>query len=212
MIVIPSGWTNESRGKEKPEPFFKNHQPAIYEHLKSSGSDSGKGKGLYNRDDQGDYWWELRDCDYYAEFEKGKIIYSDIGEKLTFAYDESGMFCNNTCYFINSDRKYLLAFLNSQLVDFYYRQISAQLGNRAIRSFTIYIEQLPIPQISEEQQKPIIALTDKILSITKSADYLTNPAKQSQVKEYERQIDQMVYELYGLAKDEIASVENSGEK
>ncbi len=212
MIVIPSGWTNENRGKEKPESFFKNHQPVIYEHLKRSGSDSGKGKGLYNRDDQGDYWWELRDCDYYAEFEKGKIIYSDIGEKLTFVYDESGMFCNNTCYFINSDRKYLLAPLNSQLIDFYYRQISAQLGNGAIRSFTIYIEQLPIPQISEGQQKSFIILVGKILAITKDEDYLQNLAKQAKVKEYERQIDQMVYELYGFTKEEIKMVEKIGDK
>jgi len=38
-------------------------------------------------------------------------------------------------------------------------------------------------------------------------DYLQNPAKQAQVKVYERQIDQMVYELYGLTEAEIRIVE-----
>jgi hypothetical protein len=45
-----------------------------------------------------------------------------------------------------------------------------------------------------------------IHSITKDADYLQNPSKQAQVKEYEKQIDQMVYDLYGLTKEEIKIV------
>jgi len=47
----------------------------------------------------------------------------------------------------------------------------------------------------------------KILAITKDNDYLQNPAKRAQVKEYEKQIDQMVYELYGLTEEEIRIVE-----
>ena len=44
-------------------------------------------------------------------------------------------------------------------------------------------------------------------SIVKDEDYLSNPAKQAKVKELERQIDQMVYKLYGLTPDEVAVVE-----
>jgi len=47
----------------------------------------------------------------------------------------------------------------------------------------------------------------KILSLTQSEDYLENPQKQARVKEYERQIDQMVYKLYGLTEEEIKIVE-----
>ncbi len=50
-------------------------------------------------------------------------------------------------------------------------------------------------------------IIDQILSITKNDDYLRNPQKQAQVKEYERQIDRMVYELYNLTDEEIAIVE-----
>jgi len=45
------------------------------------------------------------------------------------------------------------------------------------------------------------------LAITGSDDYLENPAKQAKVKEYEKQIDQMVYQLYGLTPGEIEIVE-----
>ncbi len=50
---------------------------------------------------------------------------------------------------------------------------------------------------------------DQILTITKDADYLTNPIKQAKVKEYKCQIDQMVYKMYGLPLEEIAVVEGN---
>jgi len=56
----------------------------------------------------------------------------------------------------------------------------------------------------------IVDFVDHILAVTKDDDYLTNPAKQAKVKEYEHQIDEMVYELYGLTPEEIAIVEGRG--
>ena len=50
-------------------------------------------------------------------------------------------------------------------------------------------------------------MVNQILAITKDEDYLSNPAKQDRVKELERQIDQMVYELYRLTPEEIEIVE-----
>lgn len=48
----------------------------------------------------------------------------------------------------------------------------------------------------------------KNYSLTQSEGYLENPQKQAKVKQYERQIDQMVYKLYGLTQEEIKIVEN----
>jgi len=50
-------------------------------------------------------------------------------------------------------------------------------------------------------------IVNKILSFTQSEDYLENPQKQAMVKQYERQIDQLVYRLYGLTDEEIRIVE-----
>ncbi len=52
-----------------------------------------------------------------------------------------------------------------------------------------------------------IDLVDKILAITKDDVYLENPEKQSKVKELEKQIDQLVYRLYGLTNEEITIIE-----
>jgi len=69
----------------------------------------------------------------------------------------------------------------------------------------IYISQIPIPKTSNPQL--LETLVTQILVITKTEDYLSNPTKQAKVKEYERQIDQMVYQLYDLTPEDIAVVE-----
>jgi len=145
----------------------------------------------------------LRDCDYYEEFKKQKIIYPDISERLSFAYDENNYYADNTTYILGTDSKYVLAVLNSALINFYYGFISSQLGSRAVRHFTIYIERIPVKQIPKNEQKSFIDLVDKILAITKGDDYLENPAKQAKVYEYEKEIDELVYGLYGLSENEI---------
>jgi len=48
---------------------------------------------------------------------------------------------------------------------------------------------------------------NRIFSLTQSEYYLENPQKQARVKEYERQIDQLVYKLYELTDEEIKIVE-----
>ena len=59
-------------------------------------------------------------------------------------------------------------------------------------------------------QDGVIKLVDKIISLTQSDNYLQTPTKKAKVKEYEKEIDQMVYTLYGLTPEEIKIVE--GEK
>ena len=70
------------------------------------------------------------------------------------------------------------------------------------------LSEIPIKKLSTEMQNPFIDLVDKILTITKDEDYLNNLEKQKIVKEYEHQIDQMVYKIYGLTEEEIKMVEN----
>jgi len=82
------------------------------------------------------------------DFSKQKIIYPDISEKLNFQIIEEEIYFNNTIYFITSeteDLDYLLKFLNSNLIDWYYKTLSVQLGEKAVRMFTIYVLNIPIP-------------------------------------------------------------------
>jgi len=62
MILIPAGWTNNRRGSEPAEDYINRVLPSLMKHLRHF---EAKARA---RDDQGDYWWELRPCAYYAEF------------------------------------------------------------------------------------------------------------------------------------------------
>lgn len=64
---------------------------------------------------------------------------------------------------------------------------------------------IKVPRILRKKQ--IMKIVDKILFVAQSEDYLQNLEKQEKVKEYETQIDQLVYELYGLNDEEIKIVE-----
>ena len=63
-------------------------------------------------------------------------------------------------------------------------------------------KKLPIPDVSSEQQAPIVELVDKILT-AKRADF------EADVSELEDEIDKLVYTLYNLTAEEIAIVEGS---
>jgi hypothetical protein len=59
------------------------------------------------------------------------------------------------------------------------------------------IQQFPIPESSESEQRPIIERVQKILAAPDSPD----------VPQLEAEIDRLVYKLYGLTEEEIAVVE-----
>ena len=104
---------------------------------------------LEKRADQGDTPYNLRNCAYIEDFSKQKIVYPDISEKLNFQIVEGEIYFNNTIYFITSETEnldYLLKFLNSNLIDWYYKTLSVQLGEKAVRMFTIYVLNIPIPK------------------------------------------------------------------
>ncbi len=63
-------------------------------------------------------------------------------------------------------------------------------------------------KFDKDIENNIIKIVDQILSITKNDDYLENPDKQAKVKQIEKEIDKLVYELYELTPDEIKIVEN----
>ena len=148
-----------------------------------------------------------------------KIGYSDIGFK--FAFIQNGIVGLNTTYFIipykNRENRrrillYLLGLLNSKLIMFYYRNTAQVLSKEATRGFSIYVEQLPLPPITKENQPladQIVQKVQEILSLTQSPDYETNKEKQQKLKELEKEIDKLVYKLYDLTDEEIRIIEEN---
>lgn len=86
LILIPNGWTNQNaKGSSDRWKWFEINYPALAKHLAQYDIEAKK------RYDQGEYWWELRPCDYYAEFERPKIIYPNICKHPEFTLDDTGL-------------------------------------------------------------------------------------------------------------------------
>ena len=99
----------------------------------------------------------MRNCAYMDDFNQQLIVYNDIAQKLCFTLTKPGLFVNNTVYFMKAPTEalpYLVAFLNSKLIDWYYRTLSVQLGTQAVRLFSIYVEKLPIPKNTNDFRVP----------------------------------------------------------
>jgi adenine-specific DNA-methyltransferase len=84
------------------------------------------------------------------------------------------------------------------------------LGEDGYRYKKAFLEQLPLPPITKENQPiadQIVQKVQEILTLTQFPDFETSQEKQQKVKELEREIDQLVYKLYGLTEEEIRIVE-----
>ncbi len=207
IIVIPSGWTEENRGEVPADEFFKSSYPALYHHFMKVGKLQTRGKGLFNRDDKGDYWWELRDCTYYDEFEKEKIVWAETLKIYThgsrnfprFSIVPERYYADKTTFFLPSGSlHYLLGIMNSTffgfMMDTYY---IIKLGEWSRGLQGNNLERIPIPEINETN-KP---LCDKIAKLAKQVtDAMANNTYISLV---EREIDTLVMNLYNLDESEI---------
>ena len=161
-------------------------------------------QALLDRCDQGKYFWELRSCDYWQEFEKPKIVYQDIARYFGMAWDETEAYLANTCYFLPRAEKWLLAVLLSAPMQFYVQKVLGSDEGGFIRMFTIHVEKFPIPNAAAPEKKALEGLVDRILKAKKA-----DPA--ADISNQEQEINDRVYRLYGLAKEDIKIVEEAGQ-
>jgi hypothetical protein len=152
-----------------------------------------------------------------------KILVPDIADRASFALDETGEYAFTSGYGIIlkekviESPKYILGLLNSKVLEFYLKRISTTLRGGFFRYFTQYIKQLPIRTInfSDLTEKAchdqMVELVSRMLSLNKQL--LTVKAAhektilERQIDATDRQIDRLVYNLYGLTDEEIKIVE-----
>lgn len=107
-------------------------------------------------------WFEIQDnVAYYPYFETPKIIYSDIATQGQFYLDKDGYYGNNTIYLLVSDSFYLLGLLNSKLITYLFKQIATEIRGGFLRWFKQYVELLPIPTATPEQEAQLAALAEQ---------------------------------------------------
>jgi hypothetical protein len=155
-----------------------------------------------------------------------KILVPDIADRAAFAFDGDGRYAFTSGYGITlkpstaESSMYVLGLLNSRLLDFYLKRISTTIRGGFFRYFTQYIEQLPIRTIDfadpvdVARHDRMVSLVERMLDLQKrvAAEQVPHAKTmlQRQIEATERQIDALVYELYGLTEAEVAVVEGRG--
>jgi len=148
-----------------------------------------------------------------------KIVYAKLAKNCEAFLDSNGEYAAlNTNFFYEASPeitlKYIVAYSNSKLFMFFYDQFfgSLRMAGGFYQFQSPQLRVMPCKMPNAIQRGKIEEFVDKILAITNSSDYLENSLKKKEVKEYENQIDQMVYKLYGLTPEEIKVVEGVGSK
>ena len=100
------------------------------------------------------------------------------------------------------DPRFILALLSSRLMSWFFRHEKNEFDALFPKIRLEEFKKLPIKEASQEKQKPLIELVEKILA-AKKAD------ANHDTKDLERQIDELVYQLYDLTADEIRIVEGT---
>ncbi|SMP62604.1 Type I restriction enzyme R protein N terminus (HSDR_N) [Desulfonatronum zhilinae] len=203
-----------------------NDYPGIKAHLtqfKAELTPKPKGfKGPWKGRKPGPYqWYEIQDTvAYYQRFEQPKIIVPAIVQRASYQLDLEGYFSNDKTSIIATEDLYLLGLLNSKVPDYELHKIASTKQGGYYEYKPMYIEQLPIRPIDSANPKDLalhdklVALVERILDLHKRSAFASTSHEQTllqrQIAATDQEIDQLVYALYGLSREEIAIVEAAG--
>ncbi|WP_407451695.1 Eco57I restriction-modification methylase domain-containing protein [Fibrobacter sp.] len=204
LILFPKGFSSKFLAKdviasETKQSKCNLNEDDMWKHFEKSFpsiaqwlapfAEAGKKRG-----DKGDYWWELRACDYYDEFAKPKIMYQKFQVKPCFVYDEQGLYCNDSMWIIPTEDKALLALLNSKMAWWLMKKKCTQIQN-GVQLIWQYLSKIPVPRVLPQE---LATLADQIIAAKKNGEDTTD---------LETQVNEIVYGLYGVTDaEEIESV------
>lgn len=149
-------------------------------------------------------------------FEHRKIITSQNSSILKGSIDNNKIFVSNSIHstFLKDEflddfyLEYILALLNSSLLNYFHNSLRTKGVDLHPQILLGDLKKIPIKKLSKIQQNPFLEIVNKIFEITGLEDYINNSERQAKVKEYEKEIDRMVYGLYGISEEEIKIVES----
>ena len=162
MIVLKSSgdhaWPWSSAG-ERAEDVFRVNYPSLYARMKPMQA------ALVKRQDKGRYWWELRSCAYWQEFEKPKIVYQEIQFHPSYTFDSASTYGNNKTFFITVSDLYLLSVLNSPLLWWHNWRFLPHMKDEALSPVAFLVERIPIAAPTDDCRSHIEACARRRIDV-----------------------------------------------
>ena len=149
---------------------------------------------IRERGDKGKTYYNLRNCVYWPEFDKAKIVWGEISDKPKFAFDEDGKYyCEATSFFMTgSHLVYLLVYLNSPLSAYLFSKLGTTTGAGTTRWKKYKVEEQLVPIVSSEQEEKIETLYRQFVT-TGDKKFLDGAYS-------------IIYDIVGLCPEEIAAL------
>lgn len=151
---------------------------------------------------------------------RSKILIRQTGDTLTGTLDTNAVYCMDTVHFIYKsqyDFRFLLGLINSKFLNAYHQFLVPEFGKAFAEVKIANLQKLPIPTIAQSDppettlHNEIVAKVDAMLEAKKQlAKAKTDKDKtyyENKCAALDRQIDRLVYDLYGLTEKEIQIVE-----
>jgi len=217
LILIPRGWSAaHPAAAKKPWQWFRHRHPFIARHL------TLHAEVLKGRAGPDDLWWET-DYGEFWEKSRKKILFPALFDRPGFQFDTGRGIGDETMLALPSAGLYLACILNSRLMAFIFAQSVRQPGpykNGPDKKFSWEeLRQLPIriPDLDNAEDQARYVRLEKFVQkrMESEKNFLnaaTDPerdALQKKIRATDRQIDALIYELYGLTAEEIAVIEES---
>jgi hypothetical protein len=144
-----------------------------------------------------------------------------MGKALIASYDPGGLYVKDAMMLLNNKAdqhslKFLLALINSRLLNFYYRGffVTIDVLKNAILNLPIRTIDFTDPADAARHAR-LVELVQRMLDLHQRLAAEANPQMktvlQRQIDMTDRQIDRLVYELYELTDEEIAIVEGASQ-
>ncbi|HEX3151643.1 MAG TPA: N-6 DNA methylase [Gemmataceae bacterium] len=144
MIAMKSSgnfaWPWAGKPDNEAADVFRRTYPALHTHFAAYRAE------LTKRQDSGEYWWELRACAYWDQFNRPKVMYQEIQFHPSYLFDSDGRLANNKVFFLPSGDLYLLGVLNSPAMWWHNWRYLPHMKDEALTPATFKMEQLPIPR------------------------------------------------------------------
>ncbi|HEG6159431.1 TPA: Eco57I restriction-modification methylase domain-containing protein [Campylobacter jejuni] len=216
VIFIPWHFPNV----EKPKTMLENEQdlkeqyPSLYKHLLSHKERLSK----RNKEETGiRYEWyclQRWGANYYQEFEREKIGWQRITQEPSFILEKEYILLDSMAFMVANSKnelKYLLGFLNSNLIFYYFKNIGHLYSDKGFLLSNQYVEKFPIPKINSKNQKladELINLADELINLADDILKAKEQDKNANTQELENKINSLVYKLYNLNEEEIKIIKN----
>ncbi len=138
-----------------------------------------------------------------AKYFESKIFLRQTGDSLIAAYDDNNLLCLNNLHvgnLINENFNilYILAILNSKLINEYYKLISLETG-RALAQLDIEtIEEIPIKYTKMKNQKTIAEYVFKIIELKNKLSEHNSIELKEEINNIENIIEEKITEIYEI--------------